>query len=86
MPDDPVMMVVFSYQAGGKSMRSQIMVRVPDGKLLGGVELFWNETRIATMFDPPFIQTVTIPSTDGVGYLRAVATLPSVVDGEQDRR
>ena len=30
--DDPVMMVVFSYQAGGRSMRSQIMVRVPDGK------------------------------------------------------
>ena len=30
--DDPVMMVVFSYQASGRSMRSQIMVRVPDGK------------------------------------------------------
>jgi len=30
--DDPVMMVVFTYQAGGRSMRSQIMVRVPDSK------------------------------------------------------
>jgi hypothetical protein len=30
--DDPVMMVVFSYQAGGRAMRSQVMVRVPDGK------------------------------------------------------
>jgi hypothetical protein len=25
------------------------------------------------MFDPPFVQTVDIPATDGVGYLRAVA-------------
>jgi Ca-activated chloride channel family protein len=63
----------------------EVDVRVPDGKELGGVELFWNETRIATMFDPPFIQTVTIPATDGVGYLRAVATLKdSDVDPVED--
>jgi len=53
----------------------EIDVRVPEGKELGGVELYWNETRIATMFDPPFVQTVNIPSSEGVGYLRAVAML-----------
>jgi Ca-activated chloride channel family protein len=53
----------------------EIDVRVPEGKELGGVELYWNETRVATLFDPPFSQTVNIPKTDGVGYLRAVAML-----------
>jgi Ca-activated chloride channel family protein len=55
--------------------RVELDVKVPDGKQLDGVELYWNETRVATMFDPPFVQTVQIPSTDGVGYLRAVAKL-----------
>ncbi|HET8774366.1 MAG TPA: VWA domain-containing protein [Thermoanaerobaculia bacterium] len=53
----------------------EIDVKVPEGKELGNVELYWNETRVATLFDPPFVQTVNIPGTDGVGYLRAVATL-----------
>jgi Ca-activated chloride channel family protein len=53
----------------------EIDVRVPEGKALGSVELYWNEQRVATMYDPPFVQTVNIPATDGVGYLRAVAML-----------
>ena len=55
--------------------RVEIEVRVPEGKELENVELYWNETRVATLFDPPFVQTVNIPGTDGVGYLRALATL-----------
>ena len=56
-------------------VKVEIDVRVPDDKALGNVELYWNETRVATLFDPPFVQTVNIPESDGVGYLRAVATL-----------
>jgi Ca-activated chloride channel family protein len=55
--------------------RVELAVDVPDGEELNGVELYWNQTRVTTMFDPPFVQTVDIPATDGVGYLRAVATL-----------
>ena len=55
--------------------RVEMDVRVPDGDELEKLELYWNERRVATMFDPPFVQTVDIPSTDGVGYLRAVASL-----------
>jgi Ca-activated chloride channel homolog len=55
--------------------RVAIDVRVPDDQELGILELFWNERRVATMFDPPFVHSVDIPATDGVGYLRAVATL-----------
>ena len=53
----------------------EIDVRVPEGKELENVELYWNETRVATLFDPPFVQTVDIPGVDGVGYLRVVAAL-----------
>ncbi|HEX7832693.1 MAG TPA: VWA domain-containing protein [Thermoanaerobaculia bacterium] len=53
----------------------EVDVRLPEGKELGSVEVYWNETRVATLYDPPFVQTVNIPSTDGVGYLRAVARL-----------
>jgi Ca-activated chloride channel family protein len=56
-------------------VKVEVDVRVPAGKALEDVELFWNETRVATMFDPPFVQTVNIPSSDGVGYIRAVAKL-----------
>lgn len=55
--------------------RVEIDVRVPDGKKLEAVELYWNETRVATMYDPPFVQSVIIPEVEGVGYLRAVAKL-----------
>ena len=49
-------------------------MRVPDGKKLDKLELYLNETRVATLYDPPFVQTVDIPANEGVGYLRAVAT------------
>jgi Ca-activated chloride channel homolog len=55
--------------------RVEVEVKVPEGKALSAVELYWNEQRVATMYDPPFVQTVHIPSKDGVGYLRAVAAL-----------
>ncbi|HET7437823.1 MAG TPA: VWA domain-containing protein [Thermoanaerobaculia bacterium] len=56
--------------------RVEVDVKVPEGKELDNVELYWNETKVATMYDPPFVQTVTIPADNGgVGYIRAVAKL-----------
>ncbi|HEX6161389.1 MAG TPA: VWA domain-containing protein, partial [Thermoanaerobaculia bacterium] len=53
----------------------EIDLSVPDDRELGSLELYWNERRVATMYDPPFVHTVDIPATEGVGYLRAVARL-----------
>jgi Ca-activated chloride channel family protein len=65
--------------------RVELDVKVPEGKQLDRIELYWNETKVATMFDPPFVQTVTIPGDQSVGYLRAVATLKeSEVDATED--
>jgi Ca-activated chloride channel family protein len=55
--------------------RIEMDVNVPDGDELASLELFFNETRVATLFDPPFVQTISLPSTEGAAYLRAVATL-----------
>ena len=55
--------------------RVEVEVKVPEGKELAQIELYYNEQRIATMYDAPFVQNVNIPATDGVGYLRAVAMM-----------
>jgi Ca-activated chloride channel family protein len=63
-----------AYKLHGKT-RVEMSVNVPDGKKLDYVQLFLNTTPIAKLYDAPFIQTVDIPPTAGVGYLRAVAQL-----------
>lgn len=56
--------------------RVAVDVRLPDGKELGMLELFWNETKVATMYDAPFVHVIDVPETNGgVGYIRAVASL-----------
>jgi VWFA-related protein len=55
--------------------RIEMDVSVPDGEELASLELFWNETRIATLYDAPFVQTIDAPAAAGAAYLRAVATL-----------
>lgn len=55
--------------------RVQISVRAPEGKEVGEVQLFLNETKLATLYSAPYVQTIDVPETQGVGYIRAVATL-----------
>jgi Ca-activated chloride channel homolog len=66
-------------------VRVEMDLHVPDDEELGALELYWNETRLATLYDEPYVQTVEIPETAGVGFLRAVAslkdrTLPPIED------
>jgi VWFA-related protein len=65
--------------------RIEMDVSVPDGDELASLELYFNETRVATLYDAPFVQTIELPAKEGAAYLRAVATLkdssvPSVED------
>ena len=55
--------------------RVEMDVHTPEGKKLDKLELYLNTTRVATLYGPPYVQTVDIPETAGVGYLRAIATL-----------
>ncbi len=55
--------------------RVGLEVRLPKGHVLQGVDLFWNETKIATLHDPPYVQTMDVGSRDQIGYIHAIATL-----------
>ena len=55
--------------------RVEMAVRTPDGKRLDKLELYLNDIKMATLYGPPYVQTIEIPKKEGVGYLRAVATL-----------
>ena len=57
------------------SVRAHAEVEVPEGEKLDKVELYLEETLIATLFQPPFEQPILLPGTQGMSYVRAVAYL-----------
>ncbi len=50
-------------------------VAVPEGKTLQKIEFYSNETRVATLYQPPWEQIVPIKDTKSLGYVRTVGTL-----------
>lgn len=58
-----------------KSLRAHAEVEVPEGEQLDRVEIFLEETRLATLYQPPFEQPILLPPTTGLSYVRAVAYL-----------
>jgi Ca-activated chloride channel family protein len=55
--------------------RVEMAVKTPEGKQLDKLQLFFNETPVATLYGPPYVQTIDIPEKEGVSYIRAVASL-----------
>ncbi|MES1242556.1 MAG: VWA domain-containing protein [Acidobacteriota bacterium] len=61
-----------AYKSG---LRAQAQVDLPEGETLDRVELYLNETLVATLFQPPYVQPVLIPQGQALTYVRAVAYL-----------
>lgn len=59
-----------------RSLQARVEVEVPGGRSLERVELYLNETRVATLYQEPFVQAIVLPEKAEVGYVRAVAYLP----------
>jgi len=57
------------------SLRAQAEVDVPQGDELERVEMFLDETRVATLYQKPFVQPILLPEGGRVSYVRAVAYL-----------
>lgn len=57
------------------SLRAQAQVDVPEGEKLDRVELYLNETLLATLYQPPFVQPILVPQNQELAYVRAVAYL-----------
>jgi Ca-activated chloride channel homolog len=56
------------------SLRAQAEVDVPEGETVERVELYLNETLVATLYQPPYTQPILLPNREA-GYVRAVAYL-----------
>lgn len=60
-----------------ESLRAEAEVEVPEGEELDRVEFFLDQTRLATLYQPPFVQALRLPNAGGLTYVRVVATLAS---------
>ncbi|MEE8523061.1 MAG: VWA domain-containing protein, partial [Thermoanaerobaculia bacterium] len=60
-----------------ESVRAHVEVDVPEGEKLERVELFLNDTPVATLFQPPFEQPILLTDGEVMTYVRAVAYLES---------
>ncbi len=57
------------------SLRAQAQVDVPEGDKLDRVEIFLNDDRVATLYQPPFTQPIFLPQRKDITWVRAVAYL-----------
>ncbi|HYX23482.1 MAG TPA: VWA domain-containing protein [Thermoanaerobaculia bacterium] len=60
----------------GTSLLAKAEPQAPDGGTVERVEFFLNETRVATLYQPPWEQPIVLPKAEALGYVRAVAYLP----------
>lgn len=58
------------------SLTARAEVDLPEGRSVERVELFLNEDRVATLYQPPFEQTIVLPGSGELSYVQAVAYLP----------
>jgi VWFA-related protein len=63
----------------GKRYESSLLARaevdVPEDETLERVEIYLNEAKVATLYQPPWVQPVALPKGEGLAYVRAVAYL-----------
>lgn len=61
---------------GGKyerSLRARAEVEVPQGEACERVEIYLNDTRVATLYQPPYVQPIVLPEEAQSLFVRAVA-------------
>ena len=58
-----------------RSLRAWAEVDVPLGDSLDRLEFYLNETRLASLYQPPFVQPILIPEGQRITYVRALAVL-----------
>ncbi|MFL6197095.1 MAG: VWA domain-containing protein [Thermoanaerobaculia bacterium] len=57
------------------SLLARAEVDVPEGERIERVEFFLNEARVATLYQPPYVQPMMLPRAEPIAYVRAVAFL-----------
>ena len=63
----------------GKRYESSLLARAeveaPEGEAVERVELYLNETRVATLYQPPYVHPIVLARGEPLAYVRAVAYL-----------
>jgi len=57
------------------SLLARVEVASPDGEGIDHVEIFLDERRVVTLFQPPWTQPIVLPVSEPPSYVRAVAYL-----------
>lgn len=65
-----------------ESLRAEAEVEVPEGEELEKVEFFLDQERLATLYQPPFVQPLRLPQNGGMTFVRVVATLANGLTDE----
>ncbi|MCG8459103.1 MAG: VWA domain-containing protein [Holophagales bacterium] len=59
------------------SLRAEANVVVPKGEVVERVELYLNDDKVATLYQPPWVHPIVLPELGEIAYVRAVAYTPS---------
>jgi Ca-activated chloride channel homolog len=63
----------------GKRYESSLLARAevetPEGEGVERVEIYLNESRVATLYQPPYVHPIVLPRGESIAYVRAVAYL-----------
>ncbi|HEX3129400.1 MAG TPA: VWA domain-containing protein [Thermoanaerobaculia bacterium] len=62
-------------QAVQGSLRARVQAETPPGEKVERVELWLNDNRVATLYQPPYAQPIQLPQGQELGFVRAVAYL-----------
>ena len=58
-----------------QSLRAAAEIDLPAGERLDRVDFYLNETRLASLYQPPFVQPIQLPQNRRITYVRTVAYL-----------
>jgi len=64
-----------SIPAGARRVHARAEVDVPEGEALERLEFYVNDSLIATLYQPPFVQSLPLPAGKDVAWIRAAARL-----------
>ncbi|HVF59891.1 MAG TPA: VWA domain-containing protein [Thermoanaerobaculia bacterium] len=62
-------------RAAGRGLHARAEVEPPAGRSVERVEFYLDETRVATLYQPPYRQPIALPRASAATYVRAVAHL-----------
>jgi VWFA-related protein len=64
------------------SVRTRVDVRVPEGATLDRLEIYRGDERLATLYEPPFVQPISLISATELAILRTVGYLDDGTSAE----